>query len=331
MRKLIAVIVIVLVIWGILKLIGIDTSVTLKSVTGKEKGGKSLYEIWAEGNSYEDIIGVPLPEGATDAHASNHTEPYPGGKIVSKYSWVVAKLPKEDFYDLVDQLDLIKRPDLLEFWPEAFDCHQDEFIKFWDVQNVPNEDTYFGEGPEKETYRVFKYENGKVYIKKITKYIFVGFSNGKERYEKKGRLAIEHIIDAPFPKTATDLDVFSWNMYYGDILEQVCWAVAKLPKEDFYGLVDQLELVQSPDLLKIWPEAFNCEEYGFSKKQGFNKFWDVKKVIDEDTYFGENREEKTCTLVKYENGKLYIKKSATYVKVKNRHDKWRWEKVKNKR
>jgi hypothetical protein len=44
--------------------------------------------------------------------------------------WIVAKLPKADFYNLVKQLELTQNPDLLELWPKAFDLEQQRIVEF---------------------------------------------------------------------------------------------------------------------------------------------------------------------------------------------------------
>jgi DNA-directed RNA polymerase subunit RPC12/RpoP len=205
LAKILAILMLVIfVVWGIAKIIKIDFSVSLGSITEEEDGGTAFYDIWTKGGSYKDIIGASLPDTATDAHGSTLTRGCHGGYILPRCSWIVATLPKEDFYDLVEKIGLVRKPDLLEFWPKAFDCHQDDFQRFWDVQNVVNEDTYFGMESGEETWRVFKYEDGKLYIKKVTRFVTIGFANSQARYQKKGPAAIGYIVGAPLTKAATD-------------------------------------------------------------------------------------------------------------------------------
>lgn len=190
MKKLIGLIVAVVVIWIVLKMIGLDFSQFLSSEK-KDGDGKTLVGFLQERTTYEDIIGVPFPKSATDIHGYilMHEERYTG----EENSSVVAALPKEDFYDLVDQLGLIKKPDLLEIWPEAFECRpgspfEDEdhwFDKFWDIEHIANEDTYCWEKPEEEIYIAAKYENGKLYFKKLIIYIKLHDNEtGVTRFEK---------------------------------------------------------------------------------------------------------------------------------------------------
>ena len=328
MKKIIFLIIIVLVIVGVLKMIGVDISVSLSPDKDGSEIGLGEDDIFTV-ESWEAIIGAPLPSTATDTYATTLNKPCAGGNIMPKRSWVVAKLPKEDFYSLVERLDLVKNPDLLEFWPEAFECQEDRFRQFWDITPAATEDTYFGKGFGEEMYRVFKYENGKLYIKKVTRYVTLGITNGQLCYEKKGPAAIEYIIGTPLPNIATDIDVFSYrNFNFGNAKASFwIWAVAKLPKEDFDDLVEKLKLVERPDLLEVWPDAFDMAPYDFNEKWGYNGFWDVTNTVDEDTYFGESAENESQMVFKYENGKLYIKKEITYLKVgtgQNQH----WEKAK---
>jgi len=334
--KILAILMLVIfVVWGIGKIIGVDFSVSFDSVTEEQDGGTELYDIWAKGGSYKDIIGASLPETAADVHASTLTQGCRGGYILPKCSWIVAKLPEEDFYDLVRKTGLASKPDLLEFWPKALDCHQEDFQQFWDVENVVNEHTYFGKESGEETWRVFKYENGKIYIKKVTRYVTIGIADAQARYEKKGPAAIEYILGAPLSAAATDIDVFSYGNFgkphiYMDKAAKASfwfWAVAKLPKQDFASLIEQLRLFRKPDLLEIWPDAFDIPPDDVDEKWGYNGFWDVTDSVSEDTYYREDTEEEARLLLKYENARLYIKKEITYVKVKAGSE-WRWQKAK---
>ena len=48
------------------------------------------------------------------------------------YCWVVAKLPREDFELLADNLELKERPDLLKSQPDLFELYEDVFFEAWD-------------------------------------------------------------------------------------------------------------------------------------------------------------------------------------------------------
>ena len=331
--KILAILMLVIfAIWGIGKIIGIDFSVSLDSITEEEDGGMGLYEIWTKAGSYKDIIGASLPETATDVHGSTLTRGCHGGYILPRCSWIVATLPEEDFYDLVEKTGLVSKPDLLEFWPKAFDCHQEDFQQFWGVENVVNEHTYFGKESGEETWRVFKYEDGKIYIKKVTRYVAIGFADGQARYEKKGPAAIEYILGAPLSGAAADIDVFSYGNFgkphiYMDKAAKASfwfWAVAKLPREDFASLVEQLKSYKNPDLLEIWPDAFDMARDDVDEKWGYNGFWDVTDSVNEDTYYREDTKDEARLLLKYENGSLYIKKEVVYIRGKDRY----WKKAK---
>jgi len=173
MKKLIVLIVAVVVIWFVLKMIGVDISLSSKpSSNNEDKGIYYPYQVTQEGNTYKDVIGMPLPKIAVDVRGpvfylfGSDDEP-----TTYKLNWLVVKIPKEDFYAMVEHLGLIKKPDLLEIWPEAFECEFDEFDKFWDLEKTITEDTYFIEDPDEVTYRLFKYENGNLYVKKSTTYV----------------------------------------------------------------------------------------------------------------------------------------------------------------
>lgn len=206
MKKLIGLIVAVVVIWIILKMIGLDFSQFLSSGK-KDADGRTLVGFLQESMTYEDIVGVPLPKSATDIHGRIYMrlQRYTG----EENSSVVAALPKEDFYDLVEQLRLIKKPDLLEIWPEAFECQPGSpfeekdhwFYKFWDVEHAANDDTYYSEIPEEEIYTAVKYENGKLYFKKLIIYIKI--------HEKDGDIHFEKITPSHVKKT----DEYG-NVYY---------------------------------------------------------------------------------------------------------------------
>jgi hypothetical protein len=97
--------------------------------------------------------------------------------------WVVAKLPKEDFYLLIEQLGLRERPDLLGFWPDAFDLKQGWMKEHWDLEITASEDTYYGDHSEKEVSIAMKYEHGKIYLRTIATYVLVQDENGKYSYD----------------------------------------------------------------------------------------------------------------------------------------------------
>lgn len=187
MKKLIALIVVVVVIWIGLKMVGVDISLSPESSQGdKDKGVYYPYELSQEGNKSKDIIGMSLPKTAFDVHGpvfhifnSNSNDP-----TTYKANWLVAKIPREDFYTMVERLGLIKEPDLLEIWPAAFECEFDKFEKFWDLEKTVTGDTYFIKALDEETYRLFKYENGKLYIKKSTAYLGFIDKNREFMYRK---------------------------------------------------------------------------------------------------------------------------------------------------
>ncbi len=121
MKKIISVVVAVVVIWVGLKMVGVDLSVSLSPNKDEASEKKKL--------SPDNIIGVYMPNVSFPKNATDiHCDQWNADRV--SY-WIVAKLPKQDFYDLVEQLELKQRPDLLEFWPDAFDLKQGWMRKYW--------------------------------------------------------------------------------------------------------------------------------------------------------------------------------------------------------
>jgi hypothetical protein len=191
MKKLIGLIVVVVVIWVVLKMIGGDVSLSPESSQGdKDKGVYYPYELSQEGNKSKDIIGMSLPKTTFDVHGPVFYifNPNSNDPTTYKANWLVAKISREDFYTMVERLGLTKEPDLLEVWPEAFECELDKFDKFWDLEKTITEDTYFMEDPDEETYRLFKYENGSLYVKQSTTYLSFRSEKNEVLYKKVKRI-----------------------------------------------------------------------------------------------------------------------------------------------
>lgn len=186
MKKLIALIVAVVVIWVVLKMIGVDISLSSKpSSDNEDKEIYNPYQVMQGGNRPKDIVGMPLPKTAVDVRGPVGYLFGPDDEPTTyKLNWLVIKIPREDFYMMVERLGLIKKPDLLEIWPEAFECEFDKFDKFWDLEKTTTEDTYFIEDLDEETYRVFKYENGNLYVKKSTTYLSFRSEENEVLYKK---------------------------------------------------------------------------------------------------------------------------------------------------
>lgn len=183
MKKVIIFVVAIVVIWILLKMIGVDVSLSPESSQGnKDKEVYYPYELSQEGNKSENVIGMALPKTAVDLRGPVFYIFNPDSREPTTYrlNWLVVEIPREDFYGMIGQLGLIKEPDLLDIWPEAFECEFDKFDKFWDLEKTITEDTYFIEDLDEETYRLFKYENGTLYVKKSTMYVSF-ISEDKER------------------------------------------------------------------------------------------------------------------------------------------------------
>ena len=161
-KKIIVLIVVVVVIVVLLKALHIEFPSSKKQTANKDNDVvKSWYEISEERFTFENVLGVSLPETAINKHGYG-TFIANVGKEANKIFWVVATLPKEDFYALVGKLNLQKKSDLLKFWPDAFSCQEENFTtKYWDAKSSVNNETYYREDVEYQTQMVLKYENGK--------------------------------------------------------------------------------------------------------------------------------------------------------------------------
>ena len=182
MKKVIIFVVVIIAIWAILKMIGIDSFVSFNTKHKDNNSWIGDYELATSNNSLEDIIGFSLPGSASDVQTFGLMEFL--NDLKYKYNWLTASIPKDDFDNLIDQIEVVYEPDLLQVLPDALGCNAGEFRQHWRVSDSVNEDTFLGEDQSEETYRVFKYENGKMYIKKISKYLVSQDDKGKLIYKK---------------------------------------------------------------------------------------------------------------------------------------------------
>ena len=151
MKKIIAVVVAVVVIWVGLKMIGVDLSVSL-SPKKDESGQKK--KLTPDNIIGEYIPGVSFPKSATDVHCDQwpayHDYTDASGNyyesVREQNFWVVSEIPKEEFYNLVEQLKLTRRPDLLEYLPEALEWKhgrhnpaEHRFYTIWDVKKIDSD------------------------------------------------------------------------------------------------------------------------------------------------------------------------------------------------
>ncbi len=115
---LIAVVVIILALFGFLH---VKVSPSSNSDGSKENVESDEWEVvnvvLIRGNSPKEVIGANLPKSAQEVHYEILLD-----TTCTKFNWIVAKLPKEDFDKLMNQLELTNEPGLLTIWPEAFSC-----------------------------------------------------------------------------------------------------------------------------------------------------------------------------------------------------------------
>ncbi len=193
MKKLIALIVVVIIVLSILKIVGIDFSVSSSPDKQKtpEATGEFLpndYKFW----TYKDIICFSLPERASEIHHEKYMATFMKASDIFRdnlstkyvYCWVVANLPEEDFYMLVENHGLEEIPNLLESQPDILQLHESVSFPNWNINNRTIEDVYFNKPSDYEEYTVCTYKDGKVYIKKVITYMQYRDENSKWHYEK---------------------------------------------------------------------------------------------------------------------------------------------------
>ena len=189
MKKIIGLIVAVVVIWVVLKMMGIGVSVSPsdKLKEGEERTGESIAMMLAR-SSHEDIIGFALPE--TASHINDYKWPeseladFKTGQMMPAVLYgVVAELPQAEFDLWVSEHDLRKTPNLLESWPDILHCQVDGFRQ-WDLKRKAIGDIYFDESAKYEEYIACTHTDGKVYIKKVVRYVDGQDENKKWYYEK---------------------------------------------------------------------------------------------------------------------------------------------------
>lgn len=186
MKKIIALIVAVVVILFVLKMIGGGTSTSIKLFASRLNEDKAFddYDLaLSDDLTYKDIIGYTLPE--TVSNIRTHISFY--GSIWRGF--LVAEVPEDIFNILVEKLKLQKKPELLELWPEAFECKESAFkSRFWDPIQTTEGEYYYFQHPEEETRVAVLYGNEKFYFIKETKYVSGGKDEtGVNLYKKAKR------------------------------------------------------------------------------------------------------------------------------------------------
>ena len=202
MKKLIILIVVVVVILIVLKIMGIGFSVS--SSPDKQKAQKGTGELLSNDYifwTYKDIMGFSLSERASEIHHEKYMVTFMKASDIFRdnssteyvystkyvYCWVVAKLPEEDFYMLVEDHELEIIPDLLESQPDILELHEDVSFPNWDINNRNINEVYLKESSDYKEYTACTYNNGKIYIKKVITYIQYADENKKWHYEKVAR------------------------------------------------------------------------------------------------------------------------------------------------
>jgi hypothetical protein len=136
------------------------------SLLANHQGPIDSYDITLADNiTVYDILGCYLPDSASSMH---------GHIDFTNFVWkgyVVADIPEDDFYSVVDKLSLVEKPNLADLWAEAFECSKDEF-QYWDISDSTEGQIYYFEDQDVETYIAVKYIDGRMYFKRHTEYTF---------------------------------------------------------------------------------------------------------------------------------------------------------------
>jgi len=189
MKKTIILIVVVVIVVILIKTFYIEFPISKEKTPNKDNNvAKSSYEISEERVTFKDFLGFPLPEIDDKYHGQVYFHWGIGSENAQRLWWLVAKLPKDVFYELAEKANFQKVPDLLEIWPEAFLCQHEGFAKkYWDVRNTVNNDTFYAEDPEYEAHMLLKYENGIMYFKKEEIYLTLKDENDNILHKKAKR------------------------------------------------------------------------------------------------------------------------------------------------
>jgi hypothetical protein len=171
MKKIAVILTIVIIVLIALRIIAPSTSAPSNSNKEKENEKKNEWKLvvkalW-EGNEHEDIIGAPMPKEATNVHSYTHF--YLNAK--EKHLWIVAQLPIDAFYNLIERIDVTQALDLMQTHPETFICQIEDFSNYWKLTKVADEQTYYGEAHDIQSNVMLKYEDGKLYVKRTISYM----------------------------------------------------------------------------------------------------------------------------------------------------------------
>ncbi len=111
----------------------------------------------------------------------------------------------------------------------------------------------------------------------------------------------EDLVGVKLPEVAVDVRFYAFLNFSTGIKSN--WFVARLPKDEFDNFIDRTSLKQAPNLLEVWPEALECEA------EELSDVWNPTETVNEDTYLYEDPNIVSRTMIKYEGGCLYLKRS----------------------
>ncbi len=131
-----------------------------------------MTEIIWENNEPKDIVGCSLPSSISNlrcyAGFANELE-MSGEGVGIKSNWLLAETSFGEFQALIEKLELSNTPDIIEIWPEVFECVP-EFSDKWCVSKSADKNTFYGEDTNRKSFVVLKYEGGKMLVKRSSYY-----------------------------------------------------------------------------------------------------------------------------------------------------------------
>ncbi|MHC5091139.1 MAG: hypothetical protein ACYSOJ_05900 [Planctomycetota bacterium] len=161
-----------LIIINMIVLVGCESK--SETISRNDNAPKDFYDLTND-VTCEDIIQSKFPKTASNFHGN--VDFFDGLWIGT----VVASLPENDLPEFTNKLSLVLTPDILDFWPEAFESKNNES---WDISKDINSNAYYFEYPNELTRVSLKYEKSKIYFKRETKYSATIAKDGTILFEK---------------------------------------------------------------------------------------------------------------------------------------------------
>ncbi len=175
MKYLIILIIIGLVLWGLISLLNIRISTNPNDIN------EDIHRTSAIEYLSKFKEGILLPKSKIFVWTASRNFSFRNGRnICEENSFMLSKITEEEFFQFINQLGLGKKPNLLEFWPDAFFYEGvNDAVHEWNVTKITNEYTYYGENPDFQIELAARYENNKVFIRTKAKVEIITDDDGK--------------------------------------------------------------------------------------------------------------------------------------------------------